>query len=222
MSNQQSAHNLRFSGAPWYENVCKASVLIVGAGGIGSWVALNMARAGFNVTIIDDDVISAHNIGGQLYRTSQIGESKVDATSDIVKEFTGRDIVAIHGRFKENDLNRFYNVVVSAVDNLTTRRELSRTCKRDDIPLFIDGRMSAESMTIHTCRTNDEYYAYEVALPPENSVSEGPCTFRATTFNGSIIGGLITSLAVSAFVLERDIPRTLRIDLPLFNAAVQW
>ncbi|MHC4424207.1 MAG: sulfur carrier protein ThiS adenylyltransferase ThiF [Planctomycetota bacterium] len=63
------------------EKLSKATVGIAGLGGLGSTVAVALARAGIGRLIIADfDTVEAKNLTRQQYFTDQIGESKVDCT----------------------------------------------------------------------------------------------------------------------------------------------
>jgi len=63
------------------EKLQKATVGIAGLGGLGSTVALNLARAGVGRLIIADfDVVEPDNLNRQQYFVDQIGKSKVAAT----------------------------------------------------------------------------------------------------------------------------------------------
>lgn len=62
------------------EKLNKATVGIAGLGGLGSTVAVALARAGIGqMIIVDFDTIETSNLTRQQYFTDQIGESKVDA-----------------------------------------------------------------------------------------------------------------------------------------------
>ena len=63
------------------EKLSKATVGIAGLGGLGSTVAVALARAGVGRLIIADfDTVEADNLTRQQYFTDQIGKSKVDCT----------------------------------------------------------------------------------------------------------------------------------------------
>lgn len=62
-------------------------VLIIGVGGIGSWVALNMALIGTkNLYLIDFDKIEQHNLNRTPFRTLDIDEDKTNAVMDLIME----------------------------------------------------------------------------------------------------------------------------------------
>ena len=65
----------------------KAKVCILGLGGLGSNVAVLLARAGIgHLKLIDFDVVEASNLNRQQYRISHIGIKKIEAMKTIIKE----------------------------------------------------------------------------------------------------------------------------------------
>ena len=66
-----------------YERLCKRTVGIAGAGGLGSNVAHLLVRAGVGRLIIDDpDKIELNNLARQLYFLEQVGKPKVEALKE--------------------------------------------------------------------------------------------------------------------------------------------
>jgi len=62
---------------------------IIGAGGIGSFTTLALAKMGFNnLRVHDFDVVEDHNVASQFFKEPQLGMYKVDALRDNVKEQT--------------------------------------------------------------------------------------------------------------------------------------
>ena len=62
-------------------------VVIMGAGGIGSWVALDLALIGVeHLVIIDPDVVEEHNLNRTPFRTNQVGLPKVAALKELIFE----------------------------------------------------------------------------------------------------------------------------------------
>ena len=65
----------------------KAKVCILGLGGLGSNVAVLLARSGIGyLKLIDFDVVEASNLNRQQYRISHIGMKKTEAIRTIIKE----------------------------------------------------------------------------------------------------------------------------------------
>ncbi|HPX09897.1 MAG TPA: sulfur carrier protein ThiS adenylyltransferase ThiF [Candidatus Cloacimonas sp.] len=66
----------------------KATIGIAGAGGLGSNIAISLARAGIGTLIIADyDIVTAENINRQQYTLAQIGKRKVDAIAENICTF---------------------------------------------------------------------------------------------------------------------------------------
>ena len=63
------------------------SVAVVGAGGVGSWVALFFALLGTKkIIVIDDDNIEEHNLNRTPFTTFDVGSLKVDAVANLISE----------------------------------------------------------------------------------------------------------------------------------------
>lgn len=106
-------------------------VLLVGAGGLGSPVALLLARlGGVSLAIIDDDVVERSNLHRQtLYGEADVGRPKIErAAARIRAEAEGAgvrvEVETIDGRFvPENaiELAKSVDLVVEGADNLATK-----------------------------------------------------------------------------------------------------
>ena len=69
------------------EKLKKAKVCILGLGGLGSNVAILLARAGIgHLKLVDFDIVEASNLNRQQYRISHIGMKKTEAIKTIIKE----------------------------------------------------------------------------------------------------------------------------------------
>lgn len=85
------------------------TAIVVGLGGIGSWLAIDLALIGVGTLILfDDDVIEASNLNRTLFKLSQIGESKTKAVKDLIME-RRKDILVItcNERFTSEHLNKY-------------------------------------------------------------------------------------------------------------------
>ena len=65
--------------------IFECPITVVGAGGIGSFTTLALAKIGFtDIRVFDDDRIEIHNLGNQFYRRKDLNKPKVEALRDIV------------------------------------------------------------------------------------------------------------------------------------------
>jgi len=100
----------------------KSSVGIAGAGGLGSNIAVSLARAGIGrLVIVDFDIVEESNLNRQYYFRDQIGMVKVEALKEIIHRIDESVNVDIFNyRLTKNTMDKsFHNVevIVEALDN---------------------------------------------------------------------------------------------------------
>ena len=183
--------NLRFQGLDWYSQDNAPVVVVGGAGGIGSWLSFFLARANFNVTLTDFDTVEEHNIGGQLFKRSQIGKYKAEAVGRNVSEFSTNTINAQTVKITEETAT--HEFMFSAFDNMDARRAMFKVWKRSwnnmNRPIFIDGRLNAEQFQIF-CVTPENADEYErIHLFNDSEVEDAPCSAQQTTHTAAMIAG---------------------------------
>ena len=111
-----------------------ASVLCVGAGGLGSPVLLYLAAAGIGrIGIVDFDVVDLSNLQRQvLHGTSDIGRKKLESARDSVKAINPHVQVDLHevALTSQNALELFkpYDVIIDGTDNFPTRYLVNDAC----------------------------------------------------------------------------------------------
>jgi sulfur-carrier protein adenylyltransferase/sulfurtransferase len=73
------------------------SAVVVGLGGIGNWVALDLALLGMGTLILyDDDKIEASNLNRTLFKLSHIGQTKTKAVKELISERRKDTLVIAH------------------------------------------------------------------------------------------------------------------------------
>jgi len=119
-----------------------ASVLIVGAGGLGSPAALYLAAAGVGtITIVDPDRIELSNLNRQiLHGVADIGALKVDSAKASVRRLNPNITVNSHPvamtADNASDLLKGCHVAIDALDNLDSRLILNQAALGHRIPLI--------------------------------------------------------------------------------------
>jgi len=127
-------------GPEGQEKLKRASVLIVGVGGLGSPAAMYLAAAGIGrIGLVDSDVVEITNLQRQiLHSTNSAGKSKVVSARETLERIN--PLVRLDAFEKrltsENALEilREYDVVVDCSDNFTTRYLINDACVLLDKP----------------------------------------------------------------------------------------
>ncbi|WP_225972810.1 HesA/MoeB/ThiF family protein [Paracoccus jeotgali] len=132
---------LREIGGPGQQMLRKARVLIVGAGGIGSPVALYLAGAGVgHLTLADDDDVSISNLQRQiLFRTRDAGRAKVDAAVETLRALNPLiEVTALPRRLGAEDAEvmRGFDLVLEGTDSFASRKGVARACVAAGVPLI--------------------------------------------------------------------------------------
>jgi len=105
-----------------HEALKKGRVAIAGAGGLGSNIAISLARVGVgHIKIMDFDVVEPSNLNRQQYYIRHIGMKKVDALKELLKEINPFIEVEVKDVKieKENieELFKDVDIVIEAFDN---------------------------------------------------------------------------------------------------------
>jgi len=117
-----------------------AKVLCIGAGGLGSPVAMYLAAAGVGtIGIVDFDSVDLSNLQRQiLHGTSDVGRSKLASAKDTLHNLNPHVNVITHevalSSANALDLFRGYDVVVDGTDNFPTRYLVNDACVLLGIP----------------------------------------------------------------------------------------
>lgn len=128
-------------GVEGQQRLASASVLIVGAGGLGSPVALYLAAAGVGrIGLIDDDVVDISNLQRQIiHTTADVGRRKVDSAQETLLALDPAVNLEVHPfRLTPHNamevLSNGWDVVVDGTDNLPTRYLIDDACHLLNIP----------------------------------------------------------------------------------------
>jgi len=128
-------------GIEGQEKLLASRVLVIGAGGLGSPVALYLASAGIgHLVICDDEAVDLTNLQRQIvHRTASIGRKKVESARDTLGAINPQVTVeAVAERLDEGRLAALaagVDVIVDGSDNFATRHAANRVCVRLGKPL---------------------------------------------------------------------------------------
>lgn len=134
-----------------------ASVLCIGAGGLGAALLPYLAAAGVGrIGIIDHDKVELSNLQRQvIYTLSDIGMKKVDAAIKTLHQLNPEvEIETFDAAFNQENalaLMRHYDIAADCTDNLSSRRIINAICHQLDKPFVFAGisQFQGQCMLFH-------------------------------------------------------------------------
>lgn len=122
------------------EKIKSKTILIIGLGGVGSYVCESLARMGIShLILVDSDVIDVTNINRQLYALhSTIGLPKVEVAKNRIHDISEEiKVDAYHIEVTEDNFSSFFqetiDYVVDACDTVSVKKEVIRYCTKNKI-----------------------------------------------------------------------------------------
>ncbi len=181
-------------------------ITVIGAGAVGSFTTLALAKCGAeHITVWDDDIVEAHNLPNQWYRLADLGRRKVEALSDLVAAMTGVHIDARATRF---DGGGATELTICCVDLMDERIALWQGLSPRPA-LYIDARMGAE---VGTLRCVGRFAGwYEDTLYPSTAAFRAPCTAKATMYCASGLAAFIAA-QVANYASGRGVKQEMTVD----------
>ncbi|MCL1141203.1 tRNA cyclic N6-threonylcarbamoyladenosine(37) synthase TcdA [Shewanella gaetbuli] len=144
----------RLYGQPALQAFANAHVVVVGIGGVGTWVAEALARSGIGkITLIDLDDICVTNTNRQIHALAQtIGQSKVEVMAQRIKDINPDcEVVEVEDFITLDNLNDYFprthanvaveriDYVIDCIDAVKQKAALIAHCKRNKVPLITIG-----------------------------------------------------------------------------------
>jgi molybdopterin/thiamine biosynthesis adenylyltransferase len=168
-------------GIEGQERILAAHALIIGAGGLGSPVALYLASAGVgHITVVDHDTVDLTNLQRQVAHTvDRVGSPKVQSIGAAIAQINpGVHVTAVQQRADATLLSQLVaqaDVVLDCCDNFATRHAINAACVAHKTPLIsgaairFDGQLSVYDArdSLSPC--------YACVFPPEATFEETRC-----------------------------------------------
>ena len=125
------------------ERLNKAHVAVFGIGGVGSYTAEALARAGVgSITLVDNDTVGLSNINRQLCALhSTLGQYKAEAMANRIRDINPDcNVRAITALYTEEDKARFldvrYDYIADCIDLVSCKLSLIENAHRMEIPIL--------------------------------------------------------------------------------------
>lgn len=201
--------------------------LVIGAGGLGSPVALYLGTAGVGrITVVDDDVVELTNLQRQIaHDMSRVGQAKAESAR--------RSILAINPQVQVQAiaqradaallalLVQDADVVLDCTDNFTTRHAVNAACVAHGKPLVSGAAIGFDGqVSVYDTRSSDAP-CYACIFPPDATLEETRC---ATMGVFAPLVGIIGSMqAAEALKLLAAIGSSLAGRLQMLDARrMEW
>lgn len=138
---EQLARNIAFLGEDGYKNVRNTFVVVIGAGGVGSWAATMLVRSGIRkLRIIDFDQVTLSSLNRHATATlSDVGRPKVHCIADFLQRVAPwceiEPVVGLWDKSKPNYDSLLTegdpDWIVDAIDNIDTKVDLLEYCYKN-------------------------------------------------------------------------------------------
>ncbi len=209
------------------EKLVNSHALIVGAGGLGSPVALYLAASGVGkLTICDFDTVDLTNLQRQIIHTTQsVGINKaVSAQQSIYAINPDVRVQTIQQKSTEAEFEQLIkqaDVVIDCSDNFATRYALNRVCLKLKKPLVSGAAIGFEGQISVFDFRNQASPCYHCLYPDVGNDAEMRCAENGVF--APLVGMIGTAQAAEALKLIMQIGENLQGRLLLLDAlSMEW
>ena len=168
-------------GIEGQQRLLAAHVLVIGAGGLGSPVALYLGTAGVGrLTIVDHDQVDVTNLQRQIaHNLARVGRPKAESARDTIAAINPdvqvRPLVERADAARLETLVRDADVVVDCSDNFATRQAVNAACVAHAKPLVSGAAIGFDGqVSVYDTRQPDAP-CYACLFPPESTFEEAQC-----------------------------------------------
>lgn len=141
--NLQFSREIMLIGEEGLARLQNAHVAVFGVGGVGSFTAEALARAGVGkITLVDNDVVSESNLNRQLVALhSTIGQFKTDVMAARIADIhPACQVHCIHSFYEEANKEDFFSLgfdyIADAIDSVSSKISLIVTAKERGVPII--------------------------------------------------------------------------------------
>ena len=168
-------------GIEGQQRLVDSHVLVVGAGGLGSPVAMYLAASGLgHITIADYDVVDLTNLQRQIaHTTARVGHPKVESASQAMLALNPEvRVTALAHKLDAAQLDACVptvQVVVDCCDNFATRQAVNAACVKHKVPLVSGAAIRMDGQLAVYDARDDTSPCYACIFPPNEAPEEVRC-----------------------------------------------
>lgn len=113
-----------------WNNISESTVLVVGLGAVGSWVAANLVQSGIgNIILMDADVVDITNLHRQFgYYEDDIGKKKIDVLEKRLRQYNPElNVIKSESYLDESSLHKFDDMKIDLIINCADKPNVDTT-----------------------------------------------------------------------------------------------
>ena len=214
-------------GVEGQQRLLQSHALVIGAGGLGSPVALYLGTAGVGrLTLVDHDRVDLTNLQRQVaHNRSRVGQPKADSAAQSVRAINPDvQLRALARRADEALLDELVpqaDVVLDCSDNFRTRHAVNAACVRHGRPLVSGAAIGFDGqVSVYDTRHGDTP-CYACLFPPETTFEETACATMGVF--APLVGIIDYVQAAEALKLLTGVDRPLAGRLLMLDGrAMSW
>jgi molybdopterin/thiamine biosynthesis adenylyltransferase len=168
-------------GIEGQERIMGGHALVVGAGGLGSPVALYLGSAGVgHITVVDDDVVDMTNLQRQIAHTMQrVGQPKVESARQAIEDINPLvKVTPVQARADAALLDTLVaqaDLVLDCSDNFATRHLINAACVKHKKPLVSGAAIRFDGQICVYDPRDERSPCYACIFPPDATLEETRC-----------------------------------------------
>ena len=214
-------------GIEGQDKLLTAHALVIGAGGLGSPVALYLGSAGVGrITLVDPDTVDLTNLQRQIaHSQARIGQPKVTSAAAAIHALNpGAQVDTLVQRADAALLDHWVpqaDVVLDCSDNFATRQLVNAACVRHRRPLVSGAAIGFDGqVSVYDSRQPDAP-CYACLFPPESTVEEVRCATMGVF--APLVGIIGATQAAEALKLLAGVGTSLAGRLQMLDARrMRW
>ncbi len=214
-------------GIEGQQKLLASHALIVGAGGLGSPVALYLGSAGVGqITVVDHDTVDATNLQRQIAHTlADVGKPKAESIQQSVANLNPDVRVNVLTQRADDamlgDWVRRADVVIDCTDNFATRHAINRACVAHRRPLVSGAAIRFDGqVTVYDPR-DVASPCYACVFPESQALVEAQCASMGVF--APLVGIIGSTQAAEALKLITHVGRALTGQLMMLDAkSMTW
>ena len=214
-------------GIEGQQRLLDSHALVIGAGGLGSPVALYLASAGVGrITLVDHDQVDFTNLQRQIaHNMERIGQDKVASASRSMLAINPE--LQVHALVQRVDAQALEllvpqaDVVLDCSDNFATRHAINAACVHHKKPLVAGAAIGFDGQISVYDSRQSESPCYACVFPPESTVEQVRCSTMGVF--APLVGIIGSMQAAEALKLLAGVGRSLAGRLQLLDARrMEW